>query len=354
MKVPGHLPTNSISTSDDLDQDRLLVKVSRMYYESEFTQARIAQRMRLSRQKVQRLLDSAKEKGVVRIVVEPLQGVHAENEKALEERYGLAEAVIVETSAYNDPLVVARETGIGGADYLLRVVRPNDCIALSWGSTMLGMVTALRRHPRRNIRGARVVQALGGVLDPGRDTHSSELARRMASFLGGTAIALPAPGVAGDRAAHDAFLRDVHIAQVLEAARGADIAFVGVGAPQKDSLLIREGSIVKWRELEELQERGAAGDINLRFFDAAGKKVASDLDDRVVGLSLEDFRNIPHVVGVAGGAGKLGALRGALQGKLLDVLITDHISAQRLLEEDTPPALPKAERRRQKLGKKIP
>ena len=158
--------------------------------------------------------------------------------------------------------------------------------------------------------------------------------------------------MAGDRAAHDAFLRDAHIAHVLEAARSADIAFVGVGAPKKDSLLIREGSIVKWRELEELQERGAAGDINLRFFDAAGKMLPSDLDDRVVGLSLEDFRTIPHVVGVAGGAGKLGAIRGALRGKLLDVLITDHVSAQTLLEDGTGPDLPKTERKRQKPGKK--
>ena len=354
MDDVGHLLAPPESPRTDLDQDRLLVKVARLYYESELTQARIAQRMRLSRQKVQRLLDSAKEKGVVRIVVEPLLGVHAEREKALEERYGLKEAVIVETSSYNDQSAVARETGIGAADYLLRVIRPKDRIVLSWGGTLLAMVNGLRRHPHRELHGVLVIQGLGGVVDPSRDTHSSELARRLAHFLGGRAMALPAPGVAGNRAARNAFLRDAHVARVLDTARGADIAFVGIGAPRQDSILVREGSIVTWNELEELKGRGAVGDINLRYFDTSGKAIASDLDDRVVGLALEDFRAIPHVVGIAGGAAKLDAIRGALEGKLVDVLVTDHVTAQRLLESDLRLAEPRAGKAREGAAKKSP
>jgi DNA-binding transcriptional regulator LsrR (DeoR family) len=75
-------------------------------------------------------------------------------------------------------------------------------------------------------------------------------------------------------------------------ARAADIAFVGIGAPRQDSILIREGSIVSWRELEALQAAGAVGDINLRFFDATGRAVISVLDARVIGLTLEDFGTI--------------------------------------------------------------
>jgi DNA-binding transcriptional regulator LsrR (DeoR family) len=336
MNDVGHLPTPSESPRLDLDQDRLLVKVARLYYESELTQARIAQRLRLSRQKVQRLLDTAKEKGVVRIVVEPLQGEHAAQERALEERYGLAEAVIVETAAYSDQAVVAREIGVAAADYLLRVLRPRDRVVLSWGGTLLGMVNALRRHPHREMRAVQVLQGLGGVVDPSRDSHSAELVRRLAHFIGGRAIPLPAPGVAGSRTARNALLRDPHVSRVLEAARGADIAFVGIGAPRQDSILVREGTIVTWDDLEALKARGAVGDFNLRYFDSAGKPLASDLDERVVGLSLEDFRRIPHVVGIAGGVAKLEAIRGALEGKLVNVLITDHLTAQRLLDTEPP------------------
>jgi DNA-binding transcriptional regulator LsrR (DeoR family) len=163
---------------------------------------------------------------------------------------------------------------------------------------------------------------------------------------------LPAPGVAGNRAARNAFLRDAHVARVLDAARAADIAFVGIGAPRQDSILVQEGSIVTWNELEELKGRGAVGDINLRYFDRGGKAIASDLDDRVLGLALEDFRTIPHVVGIAGGAAKLDAIRGALEGKLVDVLVTDHVTAQRLLEGDIRLAEPRTGKAREGAAKK--
>jgi len=96
------------------------------------------------------------------------------------------------------------------------------------------------------------------------------------------------------------------------------------------------------------------GDINLRYFDTSGKAIASDLDDRVVGLALEDFRAIPHVVGIAGGAAKLDAIRGALEGKLVDVLVTDHVTAQRLLESDLRLAEPRAGKAREGAAKKSP
>jgi DNA-binding transcriptional regulator LsrR (DeoR family) len=322
-----------------------MVKAARLYYESNMTQAVIADRMRLSRQKVQRLLDLAKEKGVVRIVIEPLMGIHDDLEKALEERFGLREAVVVETSAYDQESTVAREVGVGAAEYLLRVLRPKDRIVISWGGALLGMVNALRRHPHRDMRGIAVIQGLGAVVDPSPDTHSTELARRLAHFFGGQAVPLPAPGVAGSRQARNAFLHDPPVARVLEEARSADLAFVGIGAPRQDSILIRESSIVSWAELEALKKKGAVGDINLRYFDHEGRVIPSDLDDRVIGLTLDDFRRIPHVVGVAGGAAKLGAIRGALEGKLIHVLITDNVTVLKLLEERAAAAPPRQKKR---------
>jgi DNA-binding transcriptional regulator LsrR (DeoR family) len=336
MEELGHLPTRAPPLRSrhaaDLDLDRLLVKVARLYHESSLTQAQIAQRLRLSRQKIQRLLDAALAKGIVRIVVEPLMGIHDDLERELEERFTLREVVIVETSDYEEQSTVAREVGVGAAEYLLRVLRPKDRIVVSWGGTVLAMVNALAGHPHRDMPGCQVIQGLGAVVDPSRDVHSTELTRRLAHFLGGQPMLLPAPGVAGSRSAARAFLSDPPVARALEVARSADIAFMGIGAPRQDSILIREGSIVSWQELEALIAEGAAGDINLRYFDARGRAVASSLDGRVIGLSLEEVRAIPHVVCIAGGAAKLNAIRGALEGKLVNVLVTDHRTAQRLLD----------------------
>lgn len=314
-----------------VDQNRLLVKVARLYYEEYLTQQEIGNRLRLSRQKVQRLLSQARNDSIVRIIIEPIMGVHNDLEKALEERYGLREAVIVETNAYEDQSVVAREIGVGAAEYLLRVIRPNDKVVISWGGTIQGMVDALSRYHMREMEGVTVIQGLGTMVDPGRDTHSTDLTRRLARILGGQSKLLPAPGVAGSKEARDAFCEDPHVAEVLDSARRADLVFMGIGSPRPDSLLVREGSIVTWKELELLISRGAVGDINLRYFDQNGNSISSELDDRVVGLTIDEIKGIPHVVGVAGGSAKLQAIRGALKGRMIHVLITDHMTAAKLL-----------------------
>jgi DNA-binding transcriptional regulator LsrR (DeoR family) len=146
-------------------------------------------------------------------------------------------------------------------------------------------------------------------------------------------VLLPAPGVAGTLASGEAFLTDPHVRRALAQGAEANLAFMGIGAPRQDSILIRQGTIVAWDEVSELQQQGAVGDINLRYFDANGQLVASDLNDRVIGLTLEDIRRIPQVVGVAGGAAKLKAIRGALEGGLVTVLVTDHLTGEQLIEQ---------------------
>ena len=97
---------------------------------------------------------------------------------------------------------------------------------------------------------------------------------------------------------------------------------------------MRAGQIVHWSELQTLQQRGAVGDINLRYFDKYGQQIESDLDDRVIGLSLEEIHAIDIVVGVAGGAAKVPAILGALRGNLINVLVTDQQTAVSILASD--------------------
>jgi DNA-binding transcriptional regulator LsrR (DeoR family) len=316
------------------DQERLLVKAARLYYEGELTQAEISQRLRLSRQKVQRLLQAARSTGVVQISIRPLMGIFDEEEQQLEQVYGLREAIVVETTDYDDHDTVTREVGAAAADYLLRVLQPNDTITISWGSSLLGMVNMLYANARKNeVEGVRVVQGLGGLGDPTTEVHAGDLTRRLAGILNGQAVLLPAPGITGTLAASEALLNDPHVQRTLEAARSANLAFMGIGAPRRDSILIRRGTIVAWEELEDLKARGAVGDINLRYFDIDGKLIESALNERVIGLTLEEIHQIETVVGVAGGAAKYYAIQGAVRGHLIDVLVTDDATARRLLED---------------------
>jgi DNA-binding transcriptional regulator LsrR (DeoR family) len=176
-----------------------------------------------------------------------------------------------------------------------------------------------------------VVQGLGGLGDPTNETHAADLTRRLAQILGGRALLLPAPGVAGSLDSSKAYAADPFVVRALAKGAAANLAFMGIGAPRPDSILCREGTIVSWPELSVLEKQGAVGDINLRYFDRLGQRVASDLDERVIGLTLDEIRQIERVVGVAGGAAKFEAIRAALQGKLVNVLVTDHMSGRRLL-----------------------
>jgi DNA-binding transcriptional regulator LsrR (DeoR family) len=126
---------------------------------------------------------------------------------------------------------------------------------------------------------------------------------------------------------------DPHVQRALEQASQANLAVMGIGAPRPDSVLIQHGSIIQWEELAALQEQGAVGDINLRYFDEDGQPMDSDLDRRIIGLTLEDIQQIETVVGIAGGDAKFNAIQGAVSGQLVDVLVTDDVTAHRLLEQ---------------------
>ncbi len=108
---------------------------------------------------------------------------------------------------------------------------------------------------------------------------------------------------------------------------------VGVGVPTQFSFAARQGGVLSTRDLSELSNLGAVGDISLRYFDAHGRAVVSSLDGRIIGLEREQIRRIPCVIGVAGGMAKLAAVRGALRGHLLNVLVTDIYVARRINEE---------------------
>ena len=214
------------------DHHRLLVKVARLYYEQELTQSEISTRLRLSRQKVQRLLKEARQTGVVLISIRPLTGIFDKIERDLERRYGLSEAVVAETSAYEDHDTVTREIGVAAAEYLRRVVQPGDAITISWGSSLLGMVNPLDTlATKTDLDGVTVIQGLGGLGDPNNEIHAADLTRRLARILGGQAILLPAPGVAGSTAAGQALLSDPHVQAALASGRAANLAFMGIGAP---------------------------------------------------------------------------------------------------------------------------
>jgi DNA-binding transcriptional regulator LsrR (DeoR family) len=112
-----------------------------------------------------------------------------------------------------------------------------------------------------------------------------------------------------------------------------NVALVGIGALEPSRLLAASGNVFAPRELDKLRRQGAVGDVCLRFFDAEGEPVRSDLDDRVIGVTLPQLRKARRTIGIAGARRKYEAILGALRGRWVNVLITDRLTAERLAAE---------------------
>ncbi len=313
------------------ESHRLLYRVAQAYYLEGQTQQQIAERFGVSRPKVSRLLQRARDARIVNITLVPPPGGHANLEQALEYRYSLDEAVVVQTSDPAAPGMVAHELGPAAADCLLRLLEPDCILGLAWGRSLLAMVEALPAHP---VTGVTVVQLNGGLGPVGMLEHSAELARAAAQKLSARLRLVPAPGIVSTAEAARVLRADAQIADALATGASADIAVVGMGVPTPESVLLSSGSIVTTEDLVALAQAGAVGDIVLRYLDAAGSPIDLPLNDRIVGVTLDQLKAIPRVIGVAGGTGKLGIVRSALLAGLIDILVTDQMTAEMLLLDE--------------------
>jgi DNA-binding transcriptional regulator LsrR (DeoR family) len=313
-----------------IDELRLLAKVARLYYGAGLRQAAITERLNVHQPTVSRLRRRAEQAGIVRITLSMPSGLHPELEDALQAAYGLRDAIVVDTIDQEDQLV--RDLGAAAAYYLETTLQPADVVGISsWSAALLAMVGSM--HPTRKAAGARVVQILGGIGNPAAEVHATQLTTRLADMLAGTATLLPAPGAVGSAEARRVMLRDRYVVEATRLFKSVTLALVGVGAVEPSKLLAASGNVFSPEELESLRARGAVGDICLRFFDARGVPVVTPLDERVIAIELRDLKRVPRIVGIAGGRRKLAAIRGALNGRWVNVLITDRTTAEQLVRE---------------------
>lgn len=309
---------------------RLMAKIARMYHERGLRQAQIAAELHVSQPRVSRLLKRALEVGIVRTTVSLPPGVHTDLEDALEAGYGLVEAVVVDVEGPDETLTPA--LGAAGAHYLESTLIGGDTVGISsWSATLLAAVEAMRLS-----RGSvvdTVVQLVGGVGDPGVQMMATRLIGLFAQHTGASPVFMPAPAMLGTPAARDSLAADASVTAVMDLWPGLTLALVGIGSVEPSPLLQQSGNALVDADLEQLRARGAVGDVCFRFFDADGAPVRSDVDDRVIGISVEQIRQVPRRVGIAGGRRKHAAIQAALRGDWVNVLVTDVGEARRLVEE---------------------
>lgn len=314
-----------------IDELRIIARVARMYYEWDMRQSEIAKQLDLSQATVSRLISRSKEEGIIRISVNLPSGVYTEMEETLVKKFGLRDAIVVDSLDENEKLI-QRDLGAAAAYYLESAIRPNEIIGISsWSATLLALVDAL--HPLPKKPGVKVVQILGGVGNPAVEAHATRLTSRMAQLVNGEAIYLPVAGVLATEAARDVLMADEVTQQAVRLFDQVTTALVGIGAIDPSPLLAQSGNIFSNLELDQLRHEKAVGDILLRFFDINGDPVDTGLEKRVISMSLDQLSKVNRAIGVSGGLRKYAGILGALRGHWINILVTDHFTAERLVKE---------------------
>jgi DNA-binding transcriptional regulator LsrR (DeoR family) len=311
------------------ERDRTIVKALRLYYDQDLTQAEVARRLRFSRAKVSKLLAEGRARGLVRIEIVTTGGEVPELELALEERYGIGEAVVAATEA--SALETEQAVGAAAAAVLGRRCDARSTLGVSWGRALRGVASALPVHA---FPCARVVSLVGAMGTARADLHSNQIGATIAAKLGVEHAELAAPAIAPSARARDELVELPGIREVVRDGAASDVAVVGIGGVLPGSTMIESGYFTR-EEFLALADRGAAGDVNWHFVDAHGRGCLPEMSARVVGLTLEQLAAHPAVIGVAYGAEKAAGLAAALAGGYLRVLVCDADLAQALIDLPT-------------------
>jgi DNA-binding transcriptional regulator LsrR (DeoR family) len=312
--------------SADLD---LLGKTARLYYDYGLTHQEVAEILKLSRVKVTRLLQQARQAGIVEIKVRTEASPYAASEATVAHAFGLDEAVVV--PSFDDEFQLRASIARGVATYLQRILRSDMTVAIALSRTIAAVPNfIIDPRPTR----ASFVSLVGGLRHAPDAVNPYESTERLAQLFGGRAEHLHAPVVVGSREIARALMRDPAISRSLGKAADANAALVGLGGLKDHLNLVSEGALTA-KEWNELIAAGAVGDIGARYFDIDGRPVKHELNRRIIGLTLEQLRRIPLRVVAAGGRDKDKAVHAALRRGLISVLVTDAGTAERVLALDT-------------------
>ncbi|RDW20682.1 sugar-binding transcriptional regulator [Oceanobacillus chungangensis] len=308
------------------EERRLMVKVSKLYYFEGLTQAEIAKKQGVSRPVISKLLNAAKKEGIVEIYIKD-ETVHTvELEEKLRKKYDLKEVLVVSTSGFTQEMA-KRQLGKTASSYISKNLSNVKSLGISWGSTLLSLVDEYPFERRENIH---IIPIIGGMGNSHVYLHSNQLAYNLAQKMNATCSYLYAPAMVENDDLKERLVNTKDVSLVLEEGKNVDMALVGIGNPFKESTL-EKMEYLNDSDLVSLHKAGAVGNIGSCFFNEVGEEIDHPLNDRFIGLNIEEIKQIPEVIGIVEGSHKLESIEGALLGGCLNVLITDDRTAQALL-----------------------
>lgn len=311
------------------DELRFITRVAQRYHVDGQRQSEIAKDLTISQATVSRMLKRAHKEGIVRVSLTAPQGTFPELEAGLRNKYAITEAIVVDCSEDRTGAIVSR-IGEAAAHLLETTILNDEVIGISsWSQTIVKMIDNV--HPKNQGKANAVVQTLGGIGNPNVQKHATHVTTRLAQLTGAESVLLQAPAVAASKEAKIILLGEKYVREATEQFTNISLAFIGIGGIEPSDMLAQSGNIFSEKELSQLTKKGAVAEMSLRFLNAEGKQVITPLNERVIGMKLEQLREVPRVVALAGGKSKTNAIDATLKSGVINTLVTDKFTARRLV-----------------------
>ena len=299
-------------------EEALVVKAAWYYYVENMTQQKISEKLGISRMRVIRLLEKAKQDGVIQFKISKERSHHLQIEQEVIKTWGLKDAFIIpdspEPAGTNDSIAKA------AAMYLSDRLEPGAYLNIGYGDTpsrILNHLTTIIEQP------VSMVSLTGGV--------SYYLQNNISSVNNAKLYLYPTPLKLSSKDMRDAILNESGVQEIGRMVRLASMTIVGIGGMSEDATIITNGILNK-NDFLYLSMQGAVGDLLTHFIDKDGNPIVSEIDDKLVSTSLDILKELDNVIGVAAGPNKTEAIRAVLKGGYIDVLITDEETAMKLTQ----------------------
>jgi DNA-binding transcriptional regulator LsrR (DeoR family) len=304
-----------------------MARVLTLYYEEGRLQSRIAAELGLSSAKVNRLIKQGRELGMVEIIIRtPFQPLF-DLETRIKELAEINDVLVTPTVSDN-PDVVLQNVGGAAADLLLKNLKDGDTICITGGKGVSAVVEGLNPERTYDIE---VVPATGCVQGK-HYTDVNHVATQLAEKLGGRAYQIHAPLFAETVEQKDMLMAMRSVNEVLDRARQATLAIVGVGSILSEDSTYYDLHPTPKGDRDEINRAGAVGELLAHLMDKDGNVCDYDLNSRLVGLSPAELAGVPLTMGVASGASKAAPIASALRGHHLKALVVDEATANGVLE----------------------
>lgn len=307
----------------EVEAEHIRARVAWYYYIGGLTQQDIANRIGITRLRVNRIVGQLRADGSVRVDIRlPLARCVALEEK-LKTRYGLADARVV--PSIDDDAAQQVVIGEAAGAMLDALMIDGHGLGVGWGRTLSAAVK--RMTPRRHARSW--VATLMGGLTRGSGTNTFEVSTGFAKVLGSECYYLAAPIYFPTAESRSVLTSHYGIAEALRRARLADVALVSCGDLSTRSLLASTQIVSE--HVEGLKAAGAVGDVLGVFLDEGGQPVDHALNQRVMALSPSELATIPRSILASGGVYKARIIRAILSAGYVKCLVTDEACAEAVL-----------------------